>query len=183
MAASLEFKTDRLIIRPTNLDDVDFIIELLNSPKWIQYIGDRCVLTKSDATEYIKNKVMSQFKRLAFGNYTLIRNEDGVKVGSVGLYDREGLHGVDIGFALLPQHEKKGYAFEAAMVLRNAAFTHFNLEEIGAITVKENKASQGLLERLGFSFLKLIKLPEDEEELMYYNLNKTNWEAIQTEST
>ena len=35
-------------------------------------------------------------------------------MGSCGLYDREGLDGVDIGFAFLPQFEGQGFGFEAA---------------------------------------------------------------------
>jgi len=181
METYLQFQSERLLIRPTNLEGTDFIIELVNSPKWLTYIGNRCVLTTSDAKEYIENKVLSQFNRLGYGNYTLIRKEDGVKVGSAGLYDRDGLDGIDIGFALLPQHEKRGYAFEASLIVRNAAFLDFGLNEIGAITTKDNVGSQTLLDRLGLSFLNYTKLPEDEEALMFYSLKKSDWEQLQTE--
>ncbi len=180
MLSYLEFQSERLLIRPTNLEDIDFIIELVNTPKWLKYIGNRCVLNESDATEYIQNKVISQFKRLGYGNYTLIRKEDGVKVGSAGLYDREGLTGVDIGFALLPQYEKLGYAFESSCIVRDAAFANFNLDYIGAITTKDNKDSQALLERLGLSFWKNINLPNDDEELQFFKLTKADWATIQT---
>lgn len=176
-----QFQSERLLIRPTNLEDIDFIIELVNTPKWLKYIGNRCVLNEQDATEYIKNKVIAQFKRLGYGNYTLIRKEDGVKVGSAGLYDRDGLEGIDIGFALLPQYERKGYAIEASCIVRDAAFEQFDLEEIGAITTKDNKGSQTLLERLGFSFQTYTILPNDEEELMYYALLKSTWAKTQTD--
>lgn len=55
-----------------------------------------------------------QFERLGFGNYIMIRKSDGIKLGSCGLYDREGLDGIDIGYALMPQFERQGYAIEAA---------------------------------------------------------------------
>ena len=35
------FETNRLLLRPTSITDAEFIYELLNTPKWIQYIGDR----------------------------------------------------------------------------------------------------------------------------------------------
>ena len=37
------FETDRLILKPTSEEDAEFIFELLNTPKWLKYIGDRNV--------------------------------------------------------------------------------------------------------------------------------------------
>jgi len=106
-----EFETERLIIKPTSEKDGEFIFELLNTPKWIEFIGDRNVKSVEDAKEYIQNKMTSQLERLGYSNYTLIKKPDGVKIGTCGLYDREGLEGIDIGFAFLPEYEKKGYAY------------------------------------------------------------------------
>lgn len=166
------FETERLIMRPTVEEDAAFIRELLNSPKWLEYIGDRNVRTVEDANEYIKIKMLPQLERLGYGNYTLIRKSDQHKIGTCGLYDREGLDGIDIGFAFLPGYERKGYGFEAANKLKNVAFAEFGVSEINAITIKTNIASQKLLEKLGLKFEKLIKLPNDEEELMFYTIKK-----------
>ena len=89
-------------------------------------------------------------------------------MGTCGLYDREGLEGIDIGFAFLPPYEKMGYGFESAQKLKEVAASKFGVTKISGITAKENIPSQKLLEKLGLQFIKLIKLPDDEEELMYY---------------
>jgi hypothetical protein len=47
-----------------------------------------------------------QLKKLGFSSYTVIRKTDNAKVGSSGLYDREGLEGIDLGFAFLPLKTK-----------------------------------------------------------------------------
>lgn len=164
------FDTKRLHLRPTVPEDASFIYELLNSPKWLQYIGDRNVKTIKAAKEYIEVKMMPQLKRLGFGNYTVIRKFDGVKIGSCGLYDREGLKGVDIGFAFLPSYEGQGYGFEAANQIMQAAIHEFDLKEIKGITSKENIASQKLLKKIGLSFDKMITLPDDNEEIMLFRL-------------
>ena len=101
----------------------------------------------------------------------MIRKSDGAKVGVCGIYDREGLEGVDMGFAFLPQFERMGYAFESAEKIKEAAFTVFGINQISGITIKENTASQKLLEKLGFQFVKLIRIPNDEEELMLYRIS------------
>ena len=171
MIKSKNFKTERLIIRPTSEEDAAFILELLNTPKWLKYIGDRNVKTVESAKEYINNKILPQLKKLGYSNYTLIRKSDKVKIGTCGLYDREGLEGIDIGFAFLPEFERKGYAFESANKLKNVAFDEFGITEISAITTKDNIASQKLLEKLGMIFIGTTNIPNDNEELLLYKIN------------
>lgn len=162
------FETERLLLRPTSEEDAQFVLELLNSPKWIKFIGDRNVNTIEDAKAYIEKRITTQFSRLGYGNYTVIRKSDGEKVGSCGLYDREGLEGIDIGFAFLPQFEKNGYAFESASKIMQIAINEFKIAEIKAITIKENTASQKLLLKIGLEFEKTISIPNDSEELLLY---------------
>ncbi|GAA4296769.1 GNAT family N-acetyltransferase [Aestuariibaculum suncheonense] len=166
------YETERLVLKPTDEDDSEFVLALLNTPKWLEYIGDRQVKTFEDAQTYIKNRMSSQLERLGFGNYTLIRKTDKFKIGSCGLYDREGLEGIDIGFAFLPEYEKQGYAFEAANKVKQLAFEEFGLTEIHAITIKENTSSQRLLEKLGLRFEKIINIPGDDENLLLYSIKK-----------
>ena len=145
MSAYKSFETERLLLKPMSKEDASFLLELLNSPKWIKYIGDRNVNTIKEAETYIKHKMTPQLKKLGFSSYTVIRKTDNAKVGSCGLYDREGLEGIDLGFAFLPLYEKMGYAFESANKLKDLAFNQFNLKHISAITTSENKDSQKLL--------------------------------------
>jgi ribosomal-protein-alanine N-acetyltransferase len=164
------FETDRLILKPTTLADAEFIRRLYNSPKWIKFIGDRQLNTVKDAENYIQTKLMPQMKRLGYGTYTIIRKSDGEKVGSCGLYDREGVNGIDIGFALLPDFEKKGYAFESVNYLKEIGFSNLKLKQISGITSKKNKASQDLLIKIGLKFEKTIILPNETEEILLFTL-------------
>lgn len=172
MTAFRSFNTTRLILKPTDESDAAFLLELMNTPKWHQYIGDRNVRTLGQAKAYIQEKMIPQFERLGYANYTLVRKEDGVKVGTCGLYDREGLEGIDIGFALLPAYERLGYAYEAAKKLKMLAFEEFGVEVIRAITLPVNIPSQRLLERLGLLHIDTITLPDDKEELFLYEIKK-----------
>lgn len=165
------FETDRLYIKPTTEEDAKFIFQLLNSPKWLQYIGNRNVTNISDAKTYIKEKMLPQLYQLGFSNYTVIRKEDNVKIGSCGLYNRNGLEDIDIGFAFLPEYEKKGYAYEATNALKHTAFSKFNLKEISAITTKDNINSQNLLVKLGFKLTGTTTLPNDDEVLLLFKIS------------
>jgi len=165
------FETERLLIRPVVEEDADFVLELLNSPKFLELIGDREVRTPEQAREYIRRKMLPQLYRLGFGNYAVVRKADGMLLGTCGLHDREGLEGVDIGFAFLPQHERQGYALESALRLKQAALEDFNIKQILGITSKANLPSQKLLEKLGLKFERMIILPREEEEILLYKFS------------
>lgn len=164
----LYFETERLIIRPTNIDDAEFIFDLLNSPKWIQNIGDRNIKSIKDAANYIATKMRPQLEKLGYSNNTVILKSTNTKIGTCGLYDREGLEGVDIGFAFLPNYEKQGFALESCKEIVRAAKENFKLNALNAITLPSNHDSQHLLIKLGFIFTQMVRIPNDEEELMLF---------------
>lgn len=166
------FKTERLLLKPTSLADAEFILELMNTPKWIEYIGDRNVKNIAGAKAYIVKKMIPQLQRLGYSNYTIVRKSDDAKIGTCGLYDREGLEGIDIGYALLPKYEKQGYAFEAVDKLKDRAFDEFGISELCAITARTNSASQALLEKLGLKRSGTIILPNEDDEVLIYKLKK-----------
>lgn len=174
MKPDRNFETRRLFIKPTTADDAEFVFALLNSPKWLKYIGDRNIKTLTDAVTYIEEKIRPQQIELGYSNYTVVRKSDGAKIGSCGLYDREELENIDIGFAFLPEYEKQGYGFESAQKILEAGFYTFHLEKICAITTKNNLDSQGLLQKLGLKYIREITLTYKNEILMYYEQKKVS---------
>lgn len=164
------YETERLIFKPTSVDDSAFILELLNTPKFLQFVGDRGLKSVADAEQYIKTKMLSQLDALGFSNYTLIKKDDHEKIGTCGLYKRDGLEDVDIGFAFLPEHEKQGFGFEAATKVKDLAFTVFGIKKIVAITTADNIGSQKLLDKLGMVFSGTTSIPDDDETLLLYEL-------------
>ena len=169
-----KMETERLFLKPIDLQDAEFLFGLYNSPRFIEFIGDRNIKTIDDAADYIKLKFLPQLERLGYGNYVIIRKLDDKKLGAVGIFDREGLDVHDIGFSFLPEFEGKGYAFEAASHLLLTIFRNFKLKKISAITAKANLSSQKLIQKLNLKYIKTIHLPNDDEELLYYEIEKTD---------
>lgn len=58
--------------------------------------------------------MLPQLTKRGYGDYTMIRKKDGMKMGTCGLYDRDDFEGMDLEFAFLPAYEKKEYAYEVA---------------------------------------------------------------------
>ena len=123
-----EFETERVRIKPTSEGDSEFIYRLMNSPKFIQYLAHREINSVISEKDYIKTKMLPQLQRLGYSNYTIFQKTDNTKIGTCGLYDREGLEGIDIGFAFLPEYEGQGFAYEAANRLKKAAFEEVEIE-------------------------------------------------------
>ncbi|MEA3285961.1 MAG: GNAT family N-acetyltransferase [Candidatus Marinimicrobia bacterium] len=161
--------TSRLKLRQIHLSDADFMLELLSSPSWKEYIGDRKVNSIAEAEAYILSKVIPSYEKFGFGFYMIITRADQTRIGICGLIRRAGLEDADIGFALLPAFEGRGFALEAAQAMLDYGIKVHALERIVAITVNHNRRSITLLEKLGMNYEKMIKLPDDNEPLMLYS--------------
>ncbi|MDC8772547.1 GNAT family N-acetyltransferase [Roseateles albus] len=100
------------------------------------------------------------YGRFGFG-FRMVENgaASRLQLGICGLPQRDYLDHPDIGFALLPQHAGKGYAFEAAAAVLSYAQTELGLACVLATTRVDNLRSQNLLERLGLKFERLIPHP------------------------
>jgi RimJ/RimL family protein N-acetyltransferase len=161
-------ETDRLILRWLSTDDAEFILELLNEPSFLRFIGDKGVRTLEDARNYILNGPVDMYNRLGFGLYLTELKEGGIPIGICGLIKRDGLEDVDIGFAFLPRFWAKGYAYEAASAVMAYGKDVLGLKRIVAITSPDNDASRKLLEKLGLRFEHMIRLSEETEEVRLF---------------
>src|SRR5689334_20239774 len=102
-------ETERLVLREVDsADDAEFILELLNSPGFIKYIGDRGVRTVEQSKDFIDGRLRKSYTDNGFGLYAVELTADGTPLGICGFVKRDGLDHADIGFAFLPQFEKKG---------------------------------------------------------------------------
>jgi len=161
-------ETERLILRQFTIEDAKFIIELLNSPGWIKFIGDRNIKTEEQAKNYLLNGPIKSYAENGFGLSLVELKKDSIPIGMCGIIKRENLEGPDIGFAFLPEFMGKGFAFEIANATMVFAKDNLKLFSIFAITVPDNKKSIKLLEKLGLKFIEAFKFPNDDAELMLF---------------
>lgn len=161
------YQTERLIIKPVTIEDSEFVYQLVNSEKWLKYIGDRNVKSLEDAENYIKERMYPQYEK-GYYNYLIINKLTKDKMGSCGVYKRDTLEIPDIGFAFFEEFEGKGYAFEAASKIKELAKKELGLKKLSGITVEYNHSSRKLLEKLGLKFQKKFYMDGDSEELLYY---------------
>ena len=162
-------ETERLVLRRLRTGDAEFILELLNDPSFLKYIGDKGVRTPADACRYIETGPVASYERHGFGLLRVELKEGGEPVGMCGLLKRDYLPDVDIGFAMLPAHRSKGYTLEAASAVLAHARDTLDIERVLAITSPDNVASICLLERLGFRFERMARPAENEPEVKVFS--------------
>ena len=165
----LILETHRLQLAEADLNDAEFIFKLLNSPNWIQYIGDRGIKTLDDAKKYIQNSLIKSYTENDFGLYVMKRKDMHETIGLCGLIKRDELEHPDIGFAILPEFENKGYTCEAAAAILKHADEKLKLKTILAITSKENVKSIKVLEKIGLHYTSLTTLPNEDIEILLYS--------------
>ncbi len=161
-------ETERLSLQHLNAGDAEFLIELLNDPSFIRNIGDRGVRTMQDAHAYVQNGPAASYAKNGFGLDLVILKDTGEPIGLCGLIKRPTLDDVDIGYAFLPRYWSKGYAVEAASAVKQYAQNVIGLKRIVAIVDPLNLGSIRVLEKIGFTFEKMVKLSADDIELKLF---------------
>jgi RimJ/RimL family protein N-acetyltransferase len=162
-------QTERLILRHLSPEtDAEFILQLLNEPSFLRYIGDKNVRTLDDARLYILNGPVQSYEQNGFGLYKVELKQNGTPIGISGLVKRDSLPDPDIGFAFLPEYWSKGFAFESAMAVMNYARHTAGLDRILAITSPDNDASGKLLAKIGLRFNRMIRLSDDAPEVKLF---------------
>ena len=162
-------ETERLRLRYFTFDDTEFIIRLLNSPGWIEFIGDRNVKTEEQAKAYLLNGPMKSYEVNGYGLCLVETKIDNTPIGMCGIINRANMEGQDIGFALLGEYTGMGYAYEIASATLDHARDELKIPRVFAITLPANKTSIRLLEKIGLEFKKNFIFPDEQEELMLFS--------------
>jgi len=154
--------TQRLSLREFTPQDAPFLMRLVNEPGWIRNINDPGVRTLDDALSWAEKRLFAPYRELGHGFWAVERREDGVLVGMCGLFRRPVLPEPDIGYALLAEHQGRGYALEAARGCVAHARDVMGWPTLMAITAIDNPASITLLGKLGF-------VEQDQQQLEGYS--------------
>ncbi len=160
-------QTERLTLRQFMMADAPFIVELLNSPNWLQYIGDRNIKTVADAQSYLLQGPLLSYVVSGFGLYLVELKDSGIPIGMCGLLKRPYLQYLDIGYALLPEYEGLGYGYEIAAATLQYAFGHLQQKHVAAITAVNNQRSIALLNNMGFRGDGTVN-PDEKTELLLF---------------
>lgn len=164
----MRLETTRLSLRWLTQDDAGLMLAIWNDPAFIQFVGDRGIRNADEAGEAMQSGVFKLYENYGYGPFRVGLKGNETPVGICGLFRREGLDVPDLGYATLPEHCGKGYAFEAAGAVLDYANKELAIERVIAIISPENAASIGLIGKLGFEFERMHTMPGDDSAVRVY---------------
>ncbi|OKH18667.1 GNAT family N-acetyltransferase [Hydrococcus rivularis NIES-593] len=141
--------SDRLHLRPCQIDDLDFLHELWNDPDVRRFLFDDRIISREEAQFFVDLSIKS-FKNGGYGLWLFFECQSDLVAGFAGLLDffQEA---PSLIFGTKPQLWGRDYATEAALAVLRYAFETLGSDRVLADVDEANAASIRVLEKLGMS--------------------------------
>ena len=165
------FETDRLYVAKWRKENLNALYDLFNDPAIKELIAPKLTI---EETEHIFNAQLLDYENTGvFGRYFIVEKSSGDYIGLLLLKDVDRECSIEIGYSLIKEQWKKGYATEVVNETINWLFNKEGFIKICAITELDNIDSQNVLIKAGFIRQKDIL---DDGKMMSYFLNSKNEE-------
>lgn len=143
------FETERLYAREFVRDDADDVFEYagnIENTGFLEFSPE----SYEDVVKFIERRLAAQIEqpRKSFDLALCLKDTDEM-IGAMGLYLTEDMKQAELGYLLKMRYWGKGCATEAAKGFLRFGFLGLDLHRITARCDDENKASYGVMERIG----------------------------------
>ena len=148
----MNFITERLLIRPVEIDDKEALFSYRADPETYKYLS-LVPQSADDVEEFIKKASREINVQGTWFQFVIIEKITNQVIGDAGIHflDTDSKNKqVEIGYTLDRNSRGKGYAIEALSAIIDYLFSHLNNHRITASVDPTNAASIKLIERLGF---------------------------------
>ena len=146
MERIVSIETDRLLLRPIQLEDFDAYAEFVRDPDAARFVGG----------PQVRSAAWRSFMTLAgawhlqgVSMFSVLLKDSGEWIGRVGPWFPEGWPGTEVGWGIVPQQWGKGFATEAARATMDWAFEELGWDEVIHTIDPENVASIAVARKLG----------------------------------
>jgi ribosomal-protein-alanine N-acetyltransferase len=185
----LTLRSDRLIMTPLELADVDLVIDLWTDPEVVRFICD--VLAEDEIRKEMPDAIRRGGEG-AIGVWQIADRNTGEKLGSTYLLpmptdeddidyglivmDQVPRTDLEIGYFLKPAAWGQGFATEICRRMLQFAFQEASLGEVVASVHERNIASRKVLEKCGFRHAGRAKCWGNVCPI--YKMTREEWMAI-----
>ena len=140
------------------LADAPVILELVNSPSWLRFIGDRNIHDLDAAERYLEDGFLKSYSTPGY-SYYLVETKDEEPIGICGFLKKAYLDHEDLGFAFDERFQGQGFGYEVGRPMMEYGVRRFGFRVLDAVTNEDNAASIGLLRKLGFRAAGAVDVP------------------------
>ena len=145
----LPIETERLIIRPTSIEDIDMILKMDKQEVTQKYLGGIKNKTREERISFLEKKA-SKFKDNIVGSLTVVLKEQNIPIGFIGLSIDDDNNNAELSYLYDYEYTNKGYCTEASKKILETVFKELKLKKVYADTIEGNISSIKVLEKLGF---------------------------------
>lgn len=154
-------ETERCIIREMTEDDLDAVYKVYAGESVTRYM-EGLYEDKQEELEYTRSYIQNAYRFWGYGTWIIERKADHEIIGRVGFNLRDGYEEAELGFVIMEEEQKKGYAYECCKEVLRIGQKEYEFDKIQALVKEENIPSVNLCHKLGFNFVG--KVIEKEEE-------------------
>ncbi len=149
----MELETARLMLEPFNDSHYEGLRVMESDADVMRYISNGIVKTPEETWENIR-RVNARWQKYGFSWWAIKDKSSGIIVGAACLQHLENVDGapLEIGWRLVPEHNGKGYATEAAKAIIAFAAERTGATYLVAVADPENMPSQRVMQRLGMTY-------------------------------
>lgn len=164
--------TERLELRLFRLEDHEVYARMCADPEVMRYIGPGEVNTPDISWRSMAG-MLGHWDLLGYGQWAVVRREDGVLLGRCGYFDPFGWPGFELGYLFAKEHWGRGYAREAAAVALRIAFEDLGKERVISLIRAQNAASIKLATSLGAELESTIDFMSGQAQVYSYGVART----------
>jgi len=168
--SNLIIETERLLIRPFSLNDIDPSYAMNLDVEVSRYTGDGGIVSKDEIKRRIVENVLGDYEKYGFGRLAVELKGENKFIGFTGLKYLDDMDEVDLGYRFMKEYWGKGIATESARACVKLGFESLGLNKMIAMVLPENKGSIRVLEKINFQYEK--EIIEDNQLAKLYSLNK-----------
>ena len=176
MTAEFEIRTERMLLRPHRLEDVDDIFEFAADPEWGRYLAVPIPYLKEHAVEYVAQRILTSRDEWPVWAMVLDRNV----VGGIGI-EINAKHATGaLDYSIAKKHWGRGLTLEAASAVVDWAFRRRGLAKVYAYADARNVQSLRVMAKLGMTREGMLRrhrtLRAERVDDVYYGLLREEWE-------
>ncbi len=168
------FKSERLLFRHLDGDDLESMTGLLADPEVMRYCSGP--LDREASRKWL-GACMKAYRDSGYDYWAVELIYGGGFVGQMGII-REMVDGSwhdCLAYMLARGHWGRGYALEGSRACLEYAFTSLGLQKVNATVERGNKKSVAILSALGMRFVKAAQFGDGEVDL--YEIAREEWTA------
>ena len=167
-------ETQRLLFRSHEVGDEADFVSMHTDAEVRRYVGGQA---------WPEEKARSRFREQylgkpteTYGLWATVFKEEGKYVGCCGLRAPGKGVGASLGYYLARPYWGRGLASEASRAFIEVAFTRLALEWVEADAEERNAASEQVLRKCGFEYVRREVIPGSGRIINFYELAKGEWQ-------